>query len=98
MLPKYELVAHDKGFHEDHWCVKMLDGELEGLAYQYDTVTFNEDEDGQGVLDFNILAVENPSDYDLTAKPVTELLGNVLVDIIEAQLADIALDAAEEKA
>lgn len=88
MLPKYELVWNPKGFHDDHWCVKISDGELEGLAYQYDTVKFEEYE-GQGVLDFNILAVENPSEYDLTGKSVTDLLGSILVDIIEAQLADI---------
>jgi len=90
MLPKYELFDHDEGFHDKHWCLKILDGELEGLVYQYDTVAFNEDKDGQGVLDFNILTVENPSDYDLTAETVTTLLGNILVDIIEEQLADIA--------
>jgi len=86
MLPKYELITHDNGYHKDHWSLKILDGELEGLIYQYDTISFNEDDDGQGFLNFNILTIDNPNEYDLTSSEVTEILGNVLVEIVNEQM------------
>ena len=82
----YELVMNDDTYHKDHWCVKILEGELEGLVYQYDTVAFNEDESGQGYLDFNILMVENPKEKDFTSAPATVILGNILCEIVEDNL------------
>jgi hypothetical protein len=82
MMPKYELVTDDRGYHKDHWSLKILDGELEGLAYQYDTISFNEDEEGQVFLNFNILTIDNPNECDLTSSRVTDILGQVLVELV----------------
>ena len=86
MLPKYELITHDGGYHKDHWSLKILDGELEGLIYQYDTISFNEDDNGQGFLNFNILTIDNPNEYDLTSGEVTDILGQVLVELVTEQM------------
>ena len=45
-------------YHSDHWAIEVLEGELEGFVFQYDTVKFRE-EDGQGILDFEVLDVQN---------------------------------------
>jgi len=87
MIPKFELVESKNGFHDDHWCIKILDGEYAGLVYQYDTVKVEEEEDGDGaVLTFNTITVENPNNCDLTKEQDKNILGNILVSIIQEQL------------
>jgi|TARA_B110000967_G_C18658425_1_gene446925 hypothetical protein len=86
MAVKYDLVEAPDGFHADHWAVKVLEGSCEGLTFQYDTITFNEREDGQAVLDYNTITIDNPTDVDLTSEEAIGIMGDVLVDIIEQQL------------
>ena len=87
MLPKYEIVEHPNGFHEDHWCIQINDGEYEGLVYQYDTVKIGEeDENGEAALTFNTVTVANPNNVDLTEENDKGILGSVLVDIIQEQI------------
>jgi len=87
MIPKFELVENKNGFHDDHWCIKILDGDYAGLVYQYDTVKVEEDKDGDGaVLTFNTITVENPNNCDLTEENDKNILGNILVSIIQEQL------------
>jgi hypothetical protein len=87
LLPKYELVDNVNRFHEDHWCVKILDGEYEGLVYQYDVVTIDEDEDGDGAeLKFNTVNIENINNITFTDEKDKGILGNILVDIIKDQM------------
>ena len=82
MPVKYELVEHSEAYHDKHWAIKILEGKLEGAVYQYDTVKFRE-EDDQGILDFEILKVENCENVDTENEDTSEILGGVLVDIIE---------------
>lgn len=86
MSVKYDLVMREDTYHKEHWCVQILEGELEGLVFQYDTIKFNEDEDGVGYLDFNILTVENSNEYDLTSEFTTSILGDILCEIVEENL------------
>jgi len=86
MSVKYDLVMREETYHNEHWCIEILEGELEGFVYQYDTVKFHEDEEGAGFLDFNILTVENPNEYDLTSESTTSILGDVLCEIVEENL------------
>jgi hypothetical protein len=89
MLPKYEIVEHPNGFHEDHWCIQINDGEYEGLVYQYDRVKIGEqaaEGDEEVDLIFNTITVANPNNVDLTQENDKGILGAVLVDIIKDSL------------
>ena len=91
MIPKFELVECKNGYHDDHWCIKILDGEYEGLVYQYDTVKIEEDGDSDGaVLIFNTITIDNPNDANLTEEGERNILGNILVSIIQEQLEHMA--------
>lgn len=91
MIPKFEIVEHPNGYHEDHWCIKILDGEYAGLVYQYDVVKIGEEaEDGSTDLTFNTITVENPRNVDLTEENDNGILGGILVSIIQEQLENMA--------
>jgi hypothetical protein len=87
MPVKYDLVQHDDAFHDDHWAIKILEGDLEGVVYQYDTVTFREDDDGVGFLDFDVLWIEGEEiaafrDYE-------KITGEILAGIIEENVREM---------
>jgi len=87
MIPKFEVIEHPNGYHEDHWCIKILDGEYAGLVYQYDVVKIGEElEDGSANLTFNTITVANPNNVDLTEENDKGILGGILVSIIQEQL------------
>ena len=88
MIPKFEVVEHPNSFHDDHWCIKILDGEYAGLVYQYDVVKIGEelDEEGSATLTFNTITVDNPNNCDLTEENDKGILGGILVNIIQEQL------------
>lgn len=85
MTVKYELVEHDNTFHDNHWAIRLDEGEYEGVVYQYDTVSFNED-DGEMILSFNTITLDNPNEKDLTTDEFETILGDILTNIIEEQL------------
>ena len=85
MTVKYELVEHDNTFHDKHWAIRLDEGEYEGVVYQYDTVSFNED-DGEMILSFNTITLDNPNEKDLTTDEFETILGDILTNIIEEQL------------
>jgi len=82
---KYELVEHDNSFHENHWAIELKEGTYEGVVYQYDTVSVNEEE-GDVVLSFNTVTLENPKDLDLKTEEFESIIGGILTSIIEEQL------------
>jgi len=87
MIPKFEVIEHPNSFHDDHWCIKILDGEYAGLVYQYDVVKIGEElEDGSADLTFNTITVSNPNNVDLTEENDKGILGGILVEIIKEQL------------
>jgi len=88
MAVKYELISHDEAYHTNHWAIKVLEGDLEGVVFQYDTVKFRE-EDGQGILDFEVLNVEKGELVDTNDQVTAEILGGILVDIIEQQMREM---------
>ena len=92
MIPKFEVIEHPNGFHDDHWCIKILDGEYEGLVYQYDVVKIDEEleENGSANLTFNTITVDNPNNVDLTEENDKGILGGILVSIIQEQLENMA--------
>ena len=85
MTVKYQLVEHDNPFHENHWAIKIDEGEYSGVSYQYDTVSINEEE-GDVVLSFNTITLDNPENKDLTTAEFESILGDILTTIIEEQM------------
>jgi hypothetical protein len=85
MPVKYDLIEHNNSFHDNHWAVKIEEGKYSGVAYQYDTVSINE-EGGDVVLSFNTITLENPDELDLTSDEFESTIGDILVSIIEEQL------------
>ena len=86
MTPKYEVVECNEGYHDDHWCIHIHDGDYAGLVYQYDTVKINESEQEGAVLSFNTITIKNPNNVDLTLENEKNILGDILVNIIQEQL------------
>jgi len=88
MTVKYKLLESDQ------FAVEILEGELEGLTYQYDSVKINEDGAEVG-LDYNILDVTGEEvdgdvlELDLFSESNKEILGDILVDIIETKLKEM---------
>jgi len=88
MTVKYKLLESNK------FAVEILEGELEGLTYQYDSVKINEDGAEVG-LDYNILDVTGEKvdgdvlELDLFSESNKEILGDILVDIIETKLKEM---------
>ena len=88
MTVKYKLLESNQ------FAVEILEGELEGFTYQYDSVKINEDEDEIG-LDYNILDVTGEEvdcdvlELDLYSESNEEILGDILVDIIETKLKEM---------
>ena len=89
MTVKYKLLESNQ------FAVEILEGELEGFTYQYDSVKINEDEDEIG-LDYNILDVTGEEvdcdvlELDLFSESSEEILGDILVDIIETKLKEMS--------
>ena len=89
MTVKYKLLESNQ------FAVEILEGELEGFTYQYDSVKINEDEDEIG-LDYNILDVTGEEvdcdvlELDLFSASNEEILGDILVDIIETKLKEMS--------
>ena len=85
MAVKYDLVEDDNGFHEKHWSIRIEEGELEGVVYQYDTVSISE-EGENAELKFNTITIENPDNKDLTLESNINIMGDILVDLINQGL------------
>src|SRR6056300_1928881 len=85
MTVKYELVEDPNGFHSKHWCVKVAEGEMEGVVYQYDTISINE-EGENAELKFNTITIDNPKNKDLTLESNINIMGDILVDLINQGL------------
>jgi hypothetical protein len=86
-MTKYKLIDHPNGFHDEHWCVEIEEGQFKGVVYQYDTIHFKETKEGDdAVLNFNTITVENPNEEDLTDDEFSGIIGDVLVKIIEERL------------
>lgn len=89
MTVKYKLLESNQ------FAVEILEGELEGLTYQYDSVKINEDGD-EVSLDYNILDVTGEEvdcdvlELDLFSESNEEILGDILVDIIETKLKEMS--------
>ena len=86
-MTKYKLVDHPNGFHDEHWCVEIEEGQFTGVVYQYDTINFEEIDAGEdAVLKFNTITVSNPNEEDLTDEEFSGIIGDILVKIIAERM------------
>ena len=87
MPVKHELLEHDGSLYENHWAIKISEGEFEGVVFQYDTVSVDEMIEGEDVyLHFNTIELENPNNKDLTSDEFKDTVGDLLVSIIGEHL------------
>lgn len=85
MSVKYSLMESDNAFHEEHWSIKIEEGDYEGVEFQYDTVNLNEEGEG-AELSFNWITLKNPNDVELTKESFGTILGDILVELITEHL------------
>ena len=88
MTVKYELIEHDNSYHNNHWAIRLEEGEYKGVVYQYDTVSVNE-EGGEVVLSFNTITLENPDEKDLKTDEFESTIGDILTGIIGEQMENL---------
>lgn len=83
---KYQLTEHPNSFHDKHWTILIEEGDYQGVAYQYDTVSINEEDNGDVVLSFNTITLDNPNKLDLYNEEFEVIMGEILTDLIEQNL------------
>ena len=75
---------------DDFSCVKILDGQYEGIIYKYNQVKISETEnaDGQLPLKFTYDIMANPNKEDIKSTDFRNYIGDILVEVMEEQLKD----------
>ena len=74
---------------DDFTCVKLLDGEYEGIIYKYNNVKFeNVNTNGQIPLQFSYDVFQNPENKDVDTQEFKNYIGDILVELVDQQLKD----------
>ena len=76
---------------EDHTCIKLTEGQYEGIIYKYGKVGIppkvKEDAEGKLPLTFDYTVVKNPKDLDiLDNQEFIDYIGDILVELLDEQL------------
>ena len=73
---------------DDFSCIKILDGQYEGIIYKYNQVKISETEnaDGQLPLKFTYDIMANPNKEDIKSTDFRNYIGDILVEVMEEQL------------
>ena len=76
---------------EDHTCIKLTEGQYEGIIYKYGKVGIppkaTEDTEGRLPLTFDYTVVKNPKDLDiLDNQEFIDYIGDILVELLDEQL------------
>jgi len=75
---------------EDHTCIKLTEGEYEGIIYKYGKVGIppqQPDAEGKLPLTFDYTVVKNPKDLDiLDNQAFIDYIGDILVELLDEQL------------
>ena len=73
---------------DDFSCIKIMDGQYEGIIYKYNNVKFSqtENEEGQIPLKFTYDIMTNPNDEDVKSDDFRNYIGDILVECVEEQL------------
>ena len=75
---------------DDFSCIKILDGQYEGIIYKYNHVKFSQTEnaDGELPLKFTYDIMANPNKEDIKSTDFRNYIGDILVEVMEEQLKD----------
>ena len=78
---------------DDYTCIKLTEGKYAEIIYKYGNVGFKEVEDSEKlsvIFDYNIL--KNPKNVDIDEQEFIDHIGDILIDLVEEQLATGKLD------
>ena len=78
---------------DDYTCIKLTEGKYTEVIYKYGNVGFKEVEDSEKlsvIFDYNIM--KNPKDVDIDEQEFIDNIGDILIDLVEEQLATGKLD------
>ena len=78
--------AQRKG--DDFSCLKILDGQYEGIIYKYNEVKFSQTENANGEipLKFTYDVMTNPNEEDVKSEDFRNYIGDILVECVDEQL------------
>ena len=73
---------------DDFSCIKIMDGQYEGIIYKYNNVKFSSTENasGQIPLKFTYDVMTNPNNEDVKSDNFRNYIGDILVECVEEQL------------
>jgi hypothetical protein len=73
---------------DDFSCVKILDGQYEGIIYKYNKVAFETEklDSGDIPLRFTYDIMTNPNKEDILSADFRNYIGDILVEIVDQQL------------
>ena len=73
---------------DDFSCIKIMDGQYEGIIYKYNDVKFSstENENGEIPLKFTYDVMTNPNKEDVKSNDFRNYIGDILVECVEEQL------------
>ena len=73
---------------DDFSCIKIMDGQYEGIIYKYNEVKFSQTEnaDGEIPLKFTFDILSNPNKASIDTEEFKVYIGDILIELIEEQL------------
>ena len=73
---------------DDFSCIKIMDGQFEGIIYKYNNVKLSQTEnaDGELPLKFTYDIMANPNNEDIKSTDFRNYIGDILVEVMEEQL------------
>ena len=73
---------------DDFSCIKIMDGQYEGIIYKYNNVKFSSTENANGEipLKFTYDVMTNPNNEDVKSNDFRNYIGDILVECVEDQL------------
>ena len=73
---------------DDFSCIKLLEGQYEGIIYKYNQVKFSTTENATGEipLKFTYDIMANPNKEDVKSDDFRNYIGDILVECVEEQL------------
>ena len=73
---------------DDFSCIKIMDGQFEGIIYKYNNVKLSQTEnaDGELPLEFTYDIMANPNKEDIKSTDFRNYIGDILVEVMEEQL------------
>ena len=73
---------------DDFSCIKILEGNYEGIIYKYNNIKFSETENqaGEIPLKFTYDIMANPTKENIESDDFRNYIGDILIECVEEQL------------